>query len=138
VIEAPPPPPPGSWEAVPIAARARSLGPTGASISTQLRELQPEITACFEEEVQARHGPLGVAEAAPRDQLESDGGRPVLILEVETTDGEIRIVDAPVRSRGTAGDGLIACAQRVLRGRTFPGRVSRPGERLRLLYTLYP
>jgi hypothetical protein len=138
VIEAPPPPPPGSWEAVPVAARGRYLGRSGASLKAQLRELQPEISACFDEDVQARHGPSGVVEAAPRDQVEGEGSRPVLILQIETSVGEMRIVDAPVRSRGTAGDGLIACAQRVLRGRTFAASVSRPGERIRLLYPLYP
>jgi len=138
-VMGPPPsvPPEGSWEAVPPAARASAMGDVGPALGRELNELQPAVAACFDEDVQARHGTTGftsVQDQAPSD----DHGTTVLMLQVETQAGSARIVDAPVETRGRASDGLIACAQRVLRGHrvSAPGVV--PGKRYRLLYTLLP
>jgi hypothetical protein len=136
--EAPPPPPPkGSWEAVPVAARAGALGPLGAAVGRELNDLQPELSACFDEEAQARHGTQPVSEA--RDvATQDDAGSPVLLLQLEAAAGRVRIVDAPVEARGGASDGLIACAQRILRGKVFEAPTARQGGRHRLLLTLAP
>jgi hypothetical protein len=131
----PPPPPKGSWEAVPPAARPGALGPAGAAISGVLSDLQPRLSACFDEVSQARHGRDPVAEAQDAT-LEDQGGTTVLMLEIEASRDEVRIVDAPVESRGGASDGLVACAQRVLRGHRAPAPGVKPGQRFRLLYTL--
>lgn len=133
---APAPPPRGSWEAVPVAARAGALGPLGAAVGQELNELQPALAACFDEVSQASHGLQPVAavrDAAPQD----DAGLPVLMLQLEAGGSQVRIVDALVEARGGAGDGLLACAQRVLRGRTFPAPPGQAG-RHRLLLTLAP
>lgn len=133
----PAPPPRGSWEAVAISPRAASLGKVGVALGQELNELHPDLSACFEEDAQARHGTSSVTavrDTSPQD----DVGVTVLVLQLETTNGAIRIVDAPVEARGQASDGLLACAQARLRGRVVeaPGTVG--GQRYRLLYTLLP
>jgi hypothetical protein len=138
VVDAPPPAPPaGSWEAVPLSPRASALGPLGAAVGRELNELQPQLAACFDEEVQARHGAAGVT--AVRDLApQADQGTTVLVLELETQAGAVRIADAPVEARGGASDGLLACAQRVLRGKVFDAPGAHAGARHRLLHPLLP
>jgi len=138
VIYAPadPPPPPGSWEAVKPVARLGALGPVGAAVGRELNELQPELSACFDEVAQAQHGQqpfsaTGVAEPAGT-------GPAVLVLLLEMEAGAVRIVDAPVDRRGGASDGLIACAQGVLRGHVVKAPGARPGQRARVMFTLVP
>ena len=137
LIQGPPParPPEGSWEAVPQAARASELGPVGAAVGRGLNGLQPLVSACFDEVSQARHGQVPYTATQDPAALE-DYGTTILVLELETGSGEVRIADAPVETRGGSSDGLISCAQRVLRGRTFAVPEARPGARHRLLYTL--
>ncbi len=132
-----PEPPADSWEAVQVAARASALGPVGGALGRGLNEIQPRIAACFDEDTQARHGQKAVSETKDYAPM-PDYGTTVLMLQVETQAGHVRIVDAPVETRGTASDGLIACAQGVLRGRTFEAPGAMPGERHRLLYSLMP
>jgi hypothetical protein len=130
-----PQPPEGSWEAVPQVARASHLGPLGGAVGRALNGLQPLLSACFDEVTQARHGQTPYTTTQDAQPLE-DYGTTILVLQLETGQGEVRIVDAPVETRGGASDGLIACAQRVLRGRSFQVPGARPGARHRLLFTL--
>lgn len=131
----PPVPPAGTWEAVAVVARPAALGPVGAAIGRELNELEPELSACFDEVTQARYG--REAYTRVRDHARSDDhGTPTLMLEVETLQGSVRIVDAPVETRGGASDGLIACAQQVLRGREIPIPQARAGARHRILFPL--
>jgi hypothetical protein len=137
--DAPPPkPPPGSWEAVAVVARAAALGPAGAALQRDLNDLQPDITRCFDEDAQARNGQRGgvtaVRDLAPMD----DVGATVLMVEVEVSGNALRIVDAPVEARAGASDGLIICAQALLRGRTVAIPPSSASGRHRVLYTLLP
>jgi hypothetical protein len=137
VDPAPPPPPPGSWEAVKIAPRPAALGSLGAAVGRELNELQPEVSACFDEDVQARHGTTGfstVRDTSPQD----DAGTTTLVLELETTPEGVRIVDAPVETRGQASDGLLACVQRKLRGLRVETPSARAGQRYRVLYHVAP
>jgi hypothetical protein len=137
LIQGPPPPRPeaGSWEAVPPAARPSAAGPAGAAIGRALNELQPRLSACFDEDVQARHGRESLTRTREDAPLE-DHGTTILMLQVEVSPGEARIVDAPVETRGGASDGLIACAQRVLRGQVIPLQGSPSAERQRILFPL--
>ncbi len=137
LIQGPPPPKPpeGSWEAVPQVARASALGPVGGAVGRGLNGLQPLLSACFDEVTQARHGQTPYSTTQDAQPLQ-DYGTTILVLELETGQGEVRIVDAPVETRGGASEGLIACAQRVLRGRSFEVPGARPGSRHRLLFTL--
>lgn len=135
VDPAPPPPPAGSWEAVPVAARPAALGGVGAAVGRGLAELEAEVSACFSEASQSRYArsPFTSLTGA---SLAEDGGNPVLVLELETVDGAVRIVDAPLESRGSTSEGVIACAQGVLRGQRFEAPGTRPGGRHRMLFTL--
>ncbi len=138
VYDLPPPPPPeGSWEAVPAAARASALGPVGGAVGRGLNEIRDKVSACFDEDVQARHGLEAFTRTRDAQPL-PDTGTTVLVLQIETGSEEARIVDAPLETRGGASDGLVACAQRVLRGRSFEAPGALAGERFRLLYPLLP
>ncbi len=138
VKDAPPPPPPrGSWEAVAVTSRAASLGKVGVAVGQDLNELHGELSACFDEDAQARNAGSSVAAVGDRSP-QADAGVTVLMLQLETMNGAIRIVDAPVEARGGASDGLLACAQSKLRGRVVPYPDARAGDRHRLLHTLMP
>ena len=137
-VAAPPPPPPrGSWEAVPITARAKALGRVGGLIQARLNDLQDDLRTCFTADAQARHGGelvTTVKDAAPMD----DAGTLVLVLQLEGQAGSVRIVDAPVESRGPAGEELIACAQNLLRGKVLDVPNVAAGTKYRLLFPLMP
>jgi len=137
VVYAPaePGPPPGSWEAVKPVARLAALGPPGAALGRELNEIQPDLSACFDEQSQANHGRDAISVTAS-GASGSEGDAPVLMLHLEMAQGEIRIVDAPVEVRGGASDGLIACAQKVLRGRTVKVAGARPGQKARVSFPL--
>ncbi len=130
-------PPSGSWEAVAVAARPAALGPLGGAIGRGLNEIQSRLSACFDEDTAARFGsqPRSLSRDA---SLPEGSSTPVLVLQIETGSGDVRIVDAPVDAQGTASDGVIACAQSVLRGRRFAFPQAVPGQRYRLLYSLIP
>ncbi len=129
-------PPKDSWEAVPIVARASALGPLGGAIGRGLNDLQSQLADCFDEDVAARHGtqPHTVA----LDASLPNSGTPVLVLQIETGGGGAHIVDAPVDTQGYASDGVIACAQNLLRGRRFKYPQAQPGQKYRLLHSLIP
>ena len=129
-----PVPPEGSWEAVPPVARPAALGKVGAAVGRALLELKPRLDACFDEDTQARFGPR--PHTVVKDYAPIESRSTILMLQIEETGGQARIVDAPVESQGRASDGLIACAQQVLRGRTVDVPEARAGVRHRLLYAL--
>ncbi len=150
LAERPPPPPPptipavprpeppaGSWEAVEPRARASDLGALGPAIGRELNELHDKVGVCFDEDVQARHGGRPPTEVQGFNSLE-ESGVPVLMLQLETGHDQVRIVDAPVETRGHAGDGLLSCAQHVLRGKSLAVPGASAGTRLRLMYPLIP
>ncbi|MEI6225678.1 MAG: hypothetical protein WCS72_13040 [Deltaproteobacteria bacterium] len=134
---APPKPEKGTWAAVPAATRAAGLGAAGAVVSEFLAEAQEQITECFDEEVQSRHGQIPVSRS-PTDRSEDADGPTLLVLHLETRPGEIRIADAPVEVQGGASDGLVACAQRVLRGQVISTPGSTKVGRARLVFPLVP
>ncbi len=139
IVEYGPPrvePPKGSWEAVAVAARPSALGPLGGVIARGLNDLDVQLAACFDEDTAARFGaqPHTVSTEASLP----DTGTPVLMLHIETGSGRARIVDAPVETRGGASDGVIACAQSVFRGRSFPFPDAPAGGKYRLLHALTP
>ncbi|MBI5069156.1 MAG: hypothetical protein HZB56_13045 [Deltaproteobacteria bacterium] len=136
--KAPDPPPPESWEAVPVSARAASLGTLGAAVGRSVNALQPQLAACWAE-ADARGGAV-----APTDNYtETREGEPppdatttILVLQVESHTDELQIVDAPVEAQGTASYGVVACAQRVLRGHRVPAPGVQAGQRYRILQPL--
>jgi hypothetical protein len=128
-------PPPGSWEAVPVVARPAALGPVGAAVGRGLNNLSDELAACFDEETQARFGASPVSHVRDAETM-NDAGTTVLVLEIESGSRTARIVDAPVETRGGASDGLIACAQHVLRGKSFEVQEAVRHQRHRVLFPL--
>lgn len=131
-----PKPPEGSWGAVALVSRFAAAGPVGAAVGRELNELKPRLDVCFDEEVQARYGQKGVTAMtgyAPR----KDYGRTILMLEIEAGSGQVRIVDAPVETRSGASDGLIACAQGVLRGHVFRAAAAKEPSRHRIRFPLF-
>jgi len=137
LIVAPPPPRPaeGTWEAVSPVARPAAAGPVGAAIGRELNEMQPKISACFDEDRQARHGRDAVSRTQDYAPM-GDYGTTVLMLQVEVRPGEAVIVDAPVETQGHASDGLVACVQRVLRGHAVRTPAATEAGRHRILFTL--
>lgn len=134
--EAPPPPPPvGSWEAVRPVARPSALGPVGAVVGRALLELKDQLDGCFDEDVQARHGRNAVTRTRDNAPIEDDS-QTILMLQIETQRGSVWIVDAPIENQGPASDGLVACAQQVLRGVVIEAPGTKAGQRHRVLFTL--
>jgi len=131
---APPPPPAGSWEAVTPVPRLAALGPLGGAIRRALNEAEPRLSACADQDVQARHGRSAPSQSG--DGAGDEGTTPTVMLEIETTAGGARIVDAPLDTRGGAGDGLFSCVQRVLRGLEITHPAAKPGKRYRVPYSL--
>jgi hypothetical protein len=106
--------------------RASDLGLLGEPVARALSELQPRLATCFDAEPQDERN----------DRDTGADAAAVLMLHLESGEGEVRIVDAAVESRGAVGDGVVACAQQLLRERTVavPGATS--GSRHRLAFTL--
>jgi hypothetical protein len=62
----------------------------------------------------------------------------VVVLQLEVgAEGRVRVVGAPVETRGAAEDGLLACFQEQVQGLELPGS-GTPGARYRVRYTLAP
>lgn len=125
----------GSWESVAVAARARELGPLGAAVMRGLNELQPQLAGCFDEVTEARFARESVTTTRDAEPMQ-DQGATILVLLLESGRGKVQIVDAPVETQGTAGDGVVACAQRLLRGRTFEVPATPAAGRHRLVFQL--
>jgi hypothetical protein len=121
----------GHWESIPPAT-LRSW-PTLASA---LEEARPRLSPCYDEETQARYGPRPYSVVGtPRP---GGTGSAVLIIQLEAVSGGlVRIVDAPVESRGGSEDGLLSCVQEALRGLQLKGPTT-PGARYRVRYPLRP
>ncbi len=117
--------------------RAAGLGAVGGAVVDELNALQPRLAACFDEGAQSRHGATPFSRTADFKGEEA-GGTPILVLEIETSPGRVRIVDAPVETQGGASDGLVACAQQILRGRVVAAPGVQAGQRARLTYPLVP
>ncbi len=145
MVDAPPSPPPalavapgeftpapararpveGTWEAIPLASRARKLGgKAGGSMEAGLQELQPLVAGCFTRNVETME--------------EEAAGLPTVVLHLESGPGTMTIVDAIPNARGGASDDLLKCAIGALKGRTFNVAGMKPGQRQRLLHSIKP
>ncbi len=134
---APPPPAPGSWEAVDPVGRPADLGPIGHSVLAGLRDASDKLAACFDSATEAQYASTGARPVSMIDTTAGAiGGPPVLMLELEMQPGSVYVVDAPVEWQGTAGDGVILCAQHVLRGMRMAAPGATAGGRHRMRYAL--
>jgi hypothetical protein len=143
--EPPPAAPPSasaddSWQSVPVsgASRPGALGAFGPAFMGGLRRgASSKLSSCFDADAQARHASSGAVPRVVGGAATAESrGPPVLMLELETLEGAVRVVDAPVETRGYADDGLLLCAQSALRGLRVDVPAARPGERHRLRYKL--
>jgi hypothetical protein len=123
------PPEQGAWE---------QIRPLTKPIAPLVRALASPVAPCFDEETQARFGPR--PHSSLSDATGADPGTATLMLQMEAVEGGLRIIDAPVASLGASSDGLVACAQQVLRGRTvpLPQLQYQPGDRVTMTYKLLP
>jgi hypothetical protein len=111
------------------------MGLLGPVVANALNDLQPSVAACFDEDAQARHGQAPVSRTAESPSAEEPGPT-LLVLNLELSEGQIRIADAPVLNQGLASDGLVACAQRVLRGHVVHTSLVKAPGRSRVTFPL--
>jgi hypothetical protein len=150
VRPAPPAPPPAPARPPPTPqARPAPQAPVPwDQVRTLPRPLPPvfrqavrsAIAHCFDEDTQARFGPQAHT-SMPGATLSTTPEPGALFLEIEVVAGGMLVADAPMATHGKASDGLIACAQQSLRGRTLtlPGSATRePGQRFKTRYQLVP
>jgi hypothetical protein len=123
------PPEQGAWE---------QIRPLTKPIAPLVRALASPVAPCFDEETKARFGPR--PHSSLSDATGADPGTATLMLQMEAVEGGLRIIDAPVASLGPSSDGLVACAQQALRGRTvpLPQLQYQPGDRVTMTYKLLP
>jgi hypothetical protein len=139
------------------AAVTRSPAPAEPSIATTAKtgtpaldnSIRPGVSGKARGEAMLRPPSRAVAKSLRRQLNDGSGnlratlarcataGEPlrrpaILMLKLETLDGKVRIVDAPIHTKGDASDALVACAQGVLRNQTIPAPAARPGSRNQL------
>jgi len=143
-ITAPPLPPEMEWR-VPSSASMpperrdwEQIRPLTKPMAPLVRALAAPVAPCFDEDAQARFGQR--PHTTLSDATGDAPGQASLMLQLEAVEGGLRIVDAPVASLGTGGDGLVACAQEALRGRTIalPQLQYQAGDRITMSYPLVP
>lgn len=131
-----PPPESGSWEATPLIARPRSIGRAGVEIEQGLQELQPRLAECFTPRVQPSYRGRSVREVSGSGA--EDTGSTLVLLQLESRGGDLRIDDAPVEVRAGASEATLACIQDRLRGARLPVEAQLPAPRFRLRYAISP
>ena len=56
----------------------------------------------------------------------------IMMVDVETYDSQVKIVDAALAMAGSASDAFVACARQVLRGQILLAPAAPPGEHLQI------
>ena len=120
-----------------------------------MRELRPRLLGCPDQQLSARAEPTADQKkliqrvqrqiASGGDGEFSENPVPagkgdeagseyptILMLEVETFDSQVKIVDAALAMRGSASDAFLACAQQVLRGQIVFAPAAANGDHLRI------
>jgi hypothetical protein len=127
-----PAPPRVAWDAAP---RDPSAPPMASRVTRkvvrkalQAAPIQSRLARCVDRDV----GFGGGAGRPPRP------APAVLTLEMETLDGQVRILEVNVRTWGGANQETVSCAQSALRGKVLAARGVRPGERMQMPFPLNP
>jgi hypothetical protein len=107
--------------AVMPAARRRALRAFRRELTAGLAALRERVQAC----PAANGGPPSGASPPSAS----------FVLEVETVEGGLRIVDASPEGRGSPGDPRVACARAALRGQLIPAPSAEPGRRWQLPFS---
>jgi hypothetical protein len=95
------------------AARRKALRDFRLELKAGLSDLQLRVAAC------------SLADAS-------------FVLDLESVDGGVRIVDAAVEAAGTASERDVACARAALRGHLIPAARAEPGRRWQLPFAVRP
>lgn len=132
-------------------ARAALTRDVGAA----MKELKPRLLGCPDQQLSARAEPTAaqrkliesvqrqiasrgdgesIQDPVPVGEGQEGGGEypTILMLEVETFDSQVKIVDAALAMRGSASDAFLACAQQVLRGQILFAPAAASGDHLRI------
>jgi hypothetical protein len=129
-VDTPPPRrprPPGTLSRVQQAApraERRSLASFRLELKAGMAELQKRIAHCAGE---ADRGLGGIAPGG-------DAGLASFVLDVETVQGGLRIVEA--RREAGGSDAAVDCAQTTLRGHVIPAPSAAPGRRWQMPFAL--
>ncbi len=117
-----------------VARRITRGGLRGTAAPTDLLAgldaLHAQVAACGASAAQtpfARKQPTFLPASSGGRHLSRPGGSPVLLLELEPADGEVRIAKAPVQSPAGASDALLACAQAKVVGQVLQASGARAG-----------
>jgi hypothetical protein len=62
--------------------------------------------------------------------------QPLLLLDVETFDGKVRIVDSSLAFPGSASGAFAACAQQLLRGQLVAAPAAVAGDHTRIAFAV--
>jgi hypothetical protein len=121
------------WDLLPAVSRPYELGTfLAAPVFDGLAAAHVELEPCFDAE-QRQLENMPAHEYQPGEQR---FGPAMLMLELETRAGVVVIVSADLDTLGTSTPELVACAQKVLKGRVMPAPEAPPGERFRMRYVL--
>lgn len=131
-----PAPPPEQWAPTPVVPQF-GVGTPAPAITRGVRTRVPALKQCFDASTSANWSRLGAAFSRQHGMPGPAIGQALLLLEVESDGTTLRIVDAPVETRGSASDGTLNCAQAALRGVTLPVE-TRGAQRFRVRYALQP
>jgi hypothetical protein len=120
------------WKDVRVSARFADLGPALArDVYDGLARAREAMAGCFADA--AREDAQRPAGARPQtDEM----GPPILTLQLESGQGELVIVAAPLQELGSGSMKLVDCCEAVLRGYRIPARNAVPGKRYRLQHAL--
>lgn len=126
-VPSPVPTPPPAWMAGSTASLGKTLdSPQLASlapfVASGLGRLERSVSECVHE--------------APAGATAGSGGRKTtLTLHIETLDAKLRVVDATPPTAESSTDWRVQCAQRKLRGQTFPAP-ARKGQTFEVPFVL--
>lgn len=122
------------WPDLPVLDSTRSLGQVGAQLKAGLARAEPRLADCF---AAGKQGGGAAPRMAPAsDPVEQDPSGPRWALELETRDGSVIVVDAPVATAFGASNAALACVQDRLRGMQLEAPAAKAGHRFRLRYQL--
>lgn len=117
------------WVQVPVAVKLSDLGPLAAAVNAGLEEARQDMAPCFRAEAAAPAEAPATADDPPT-------GPAVLVLQLESREKGLDLVDTEVESRGTSSRQLIACCRKALKGWSFAAEKAAAGKRYRLKYLL--
>lgn len=120
------------WPAVRVAGRISDLGPAARFLNAGLSAARDEMDRCFEDEARR-------LETSPPPAIDPDDpprGPAVVMLHVESLEGELVVVDAELEYLGTSTPQLFTCCHPRLVGRRMPAPGIAAGQRWRLKHLL--